>query len=504
MDGLGNKWTAAYGASGVTSITDPRGNAYTFSYDASGNLLSVANPVSGSLTAIRTTTGQIASLTNALSGSTAYQYGADGLLSTFTDALGGAWNYQYDPAARVASRYDPSDATLAATYTTGLHPSGIANGSAQLTYDFSGRQRDALNRLVKYTDSFGNQIAYTYNPSGLLSTITLPGGNAVTYRYDQANRLIQVADWQGDTAVYSYNAAGDPLSVTITGGPLAIYQYDSARRLRAIMSTGPDGTPIAGYRYTFDGAGNRTAVSALEPVATLPALPQYTISYNPENHPLTRSDGETYQYDPRGLLTVIQGPNAASLTYDPFGRLASFNGNASATYGYDSEGLRSTVSGAHWLYDPSGDRPRVAAQLDSSNNPVAWYIYGLGLLWQVTANGTPYFYHFDGDGNVVAVSNPTAGVVNRYRYDPLGRLVVSNETVPNPFHTHGAMGWVDDGDGLVFTGSEYYFPDLRLALPGQVNLAPPAPSLTPPLNGLGACFTASISACDFQPGGRNR
>lgn len=504
VDGLGNKWAATYGASGVATITDPRGNAYSFTYNAAGSLVSVTNPASGGLTATRTATGQIASLSNALAGATAYQYGADGLLAAFTDALGGAWNWQYDAAARVSARTDPSGATLAATYGTGLRPAGIANGASQLTYDFSGQQRDALNRLVKYTDSFGNQIGYTYNASGLLSGITLPGGATVSYQYDQANRLLQVADWLGDTAVYSYDAAGDPLSVTVTGGPLAIYQYDGARRLRAILSTGPDGTPIAGYRYTLDAAGNRTAVSALEPVATLPPLAQYTVSYNPAGHPLTRSDGQTYQYDPRDLLTAIQGPGAASLTYDPFGRLAGFNGAVAAIYGYDSEGLRSSVSGAHWLYDPSGGRPRVAAQLDGSNNPVAWYVYGLGLLWQVTANGTPYFYHFDGDGNVVAMSNPTAGVVNTYRYDPLGRLAAANENVPNPFHAHGAMGWVDDGDGLLFSGGGYLFPDLRLTLPGRVDLAPPAPGLMPQLNGLGACFTDGVAACSFQAGGRGR
>ena len=46
---------------------------------------------------------------------------------------------------------------------------------------------------------------------------------------------------------------------------MTIYQYDGARNLRAIVSTGPDGTPVAGYRYSVDANGNRTSVSALEP-----------------------------------------------------------------------------------------------------------------------------------------------------------------------------------------------------------------------------------------------
>jgi YD repeat-containing protein len=503
-DGAGNKWTATYTVNGPASITDPRGNVYTFGYDASGNLISVTNPVMGGPTATRTAAGQIASLTNALGAKTTYQYGSDGLLSAFVDALGGNWAYQYDAAARVAGRTDPGGTTLAATYNAGLRPASVANGTSQLTYDFSGRVRDTLKRLVKYTDSFGNQVSYTYNASGLLASITLPGGNAVSYQYDKANRLVQVADWQGDSAVYSYDAAGWPLSVSISMGPVAIYQYDAAHRLRAIVSTGPNGTPVAGYRYTLDAAGNRTSVSALEPVATLPALPAYTITYNPANHPLSRSDGQTYQYDADGHLAAIGGSGNLTLTYDPFERLSGLSGSASTSYGYDSEGLRVTVSGSRFVYDPSGSEPRVVAQVDGSNNPVAWYVYGLGLAWEVTASGTPYFYHFDGDGNVVAVSNPTAGVVNTYRYDPLGRLVSSNESVPNPFHAHGESGWVDDGNGLLFTGRQYVFPDLRLALPAVVDLLPPTPGLAPPLTGAGACFVRGVTDCAFSTGRRSQ
>jgi len=244
-------------------------------------------------------------------------------------------------------------------------------------------------------------------------------------------------------------------------------------------------------------------VSALEPVPTLPALPAYSVSYNAANRPITRSDGQIYQYNPDGELTAVGGSGNLTLAYDPFGRLPGISGNASTTYAYDSEGLRVTVSGSNLVFDPSSPGPRPVAQVDSSNNPIAWYIYGLGLAWEVAANGTPYFFHFDGDGNVVAVSNPTAGVVNTYRYDPLGRLVSSNETVPNLFHAHGARGWVDDGNGLLFTSSQYLFPDLGITLPGLVDILPPVPGLAPQLTGAGPCFLGSVANCGVSSGRRN-
>ena len=44
------------------------------------------------------------------------------------------------------------------------------------------------------------------------------------------------------------------------------------------------------------------------------------------------------------------------------------------------------------------------------------------------------------------LSSPASGVVNRYRYDPLGNLMASDESVENSFRSMGQSGWVDDGD----------------------------------------------------------
>jgi YD repeat-containing protein len=285
---------------------------------------------------------------------------------------------------------------------------------------------------------------------------------------------------------------------------VAIYQYDGARNLRAIVSTGPDGTPVAGYRYNVDANGNRTSVSALEPNTTTVALKSYVYGFDAANHPISRDDGMTYRYDARGNLTAIEGGLNINFNYDAFGRLQSLAGDAGGSYVYDSTGLRASRDDRRVVYDLSGDRPRVVMETDASGAPIAWYVYGLGLLWKVTADGTPYFYHFDGDGNTVALSNPTAGVVNTYRYDAQGRLVSANEGVENMFRAHGESGWTDDGNGLLFTGSQFQFPELRLALPGTAGAAPPAPGLLPQFSGMGACFFEGVANCLAATGRRTR
>ena len=506
-DNGGNRWSADYSSAGPAHITDPNGNIWTFTYDSSGSLTGAANPGGGGFSATRSAAGQITSLTDGLGNKTSYQYSSDGLLATFIDALAGNWVYQYDGAARVSARTDPGGTALSADYGVGNRITALGAGDSKASLDYSGLQRDSLNRLVTYTDSFGNHVTYQYDAAGQLSAMTLPGGKTVTYQYDRAHRLSMVTDWAGDFAVYRYDAAGWPASVTVSGGPVIVYQYDAARRLRALVSTGPDGLPVAGYRYTFDANGNRTTVSALEPSTGRFTIAANSLTFSPANLPVGRSDGQIYQYDARGNLVAIQGPRAVTLGYDAFGRLQSFNADSSTSYTYDATGLRvvRTTNGTdrRFVYDPSG-APRVVMEADSSNAPIAWYVYGLGLLWKVTADGTPYFYHFDGDGNTVALSTPASGVVNRYRYDPAGLLVAVTEGVENLFRAHGEAGWIDDGNGLVFNGRAYLFPELRLTLPAAVDPAPPAPNLLPQFPGAGACFVEGVAGCLFATGRRER
>lgn len=502
VDSGNNKWQADYtAAGGIAHLTDPNGNVWTFRYDSTGALTGLTNPLAGAYTVTRNASGQISSLTDPAGNKSTYTYNADGLLATWVDALGGSWAWQYDGAARPSGLTDPGGTAVSATYSAGGHLASATSGSATTNFDYSGIQRDTVGRLVAYTDSYGNKLAYQYDAAGLLTGITLPGGKGITYQYDHGRRLIKVADSLGDFAVYRYDAAGSPVSVTVSGGPVTIYQYDGARRLRAIVSTGPDGLPVAAYRYTTDNNGNRTAVNALEPSSAVPAVTPVSFTFDAARHPVSRADGATLRYDSAGRLIAIQGSRAASFTYDPYGRVVGFAADSTTTYSYDPTGLRTSrvVNGAErrFVYDLSAAAPRVVMETDGANTPVAWNVYGLGLLWKITADGTPYFYHFDGDGNTVALSNPSKGVVNQYRYDPEGRLATSNETVENAFRAHGETGWIDDGNGLIFTNSAFLYPELRIALPATIDLSPPAPTLFPPVTGAGACFIDGVATCTF-------
>jgi YD repeat-containing protein len=503
-DAAGNRWSATYTAAGIASLTDPNGNTSRFQYDDTGNLATVVTPA-GATSASRS--GKTVSVSDPLGNRTIFEYNDDGLVSTYIDPLNGRWRYEYDGAARPVSRTDPAGSVLEAGYSQGVRITKVTARGESAALDAPGLLRDALQRIAAYTDDYGNSVGYTYDNAGQLASMTLPGGKTVSYQYDRAKRLARVSDWLGNFAIYRYDAAGFPVSTTVSGGPVTIYQYDTAHRLRAIVSTGPDGKPLAAYRYTLDGAGNRTSVSALEPSAAGDAPSASDFSFNAANRPTGSSEGQSFRYDARGNLVAVEGPRAAALVYDAFGRLQSADaGGAFISSGYDSAGLRisRSVNGSprRFVYDLSGAQPRVVMEADESNTPLAWYVYGLGLLWKVMADGSVFFYHFDGDGNTVAISSPSAGVVNSYRYDPAGRLASRTETIENPFRARGESGAVDDGNGLIYSNGVFQFPELRLILPASADPSPPLPRILPKMAGAGACFFEGIPECAPAAGRR--
>jgi YD repeat-containing protein len=516
-DGAGNltavtdpaqsRWSAAYNGNLLTQFIDADRNTWQFGYDAAGRLTQVTDPYNVNSSLTRSAAGQVTASTDGNGNRNSFQYDSDGVLTKWTDALGGVWSYTFGPTLRVTSRTEPGGATLQGGYDARNRLSSVSAGGNSLNLDYSGAQADGSGRPAVSADQFGNIVQYSYDAAtGRLASLTFPGGNSVAYQYDANGRLAKVTDWLGDFALYKYDATGLAASVNSSSGPVTIYQYNTASNLVALVSAGTDGKVIAGYRYNLDANGLRTNANGLSPSTQALSIASGALTYNATNRLTAGAGGQSYRYDASGRLTAIDGPGAASFTYDAFGRLTSAGGTQ---YAYDVNGLRvernSGGTVRRFVYDLSGARPRVAMETDGAGNPVAYYIWGLGLLWKVTASGQIYFFHFDGDGNVVALSSPSAGVVNRYRYDPLGKLMASDESVENSFRQGGQTGWVDDGDGLLYADSNYYSPDLRRTLPGTVVLEPPNPAaIVPRFAGPGACFFEGVADCDAAAGRRTR
>jgi RHS repeat-associated protein len=196
--------------------------------------------------------------------------------------------------------------------------------------------------------------------------------------------------------------------------------------------------------YTYDSVFNRTSVNNGSVTGyTVNGLNQYTavgsanLTYD-NNGNLTSDGVYTYEYDSENrLLAVREG------------------GTAVVSYNYNASGRRvsKTVypTGQYIEYCYDGDQ--VIAEYDGSGTLLRKYIYGPGVdepVCMITVDGqteSRYYYHYDGLGSVVALSNLSGTIVERYRYSAFGQTqILSPNYTPRTASLYG--------NSYMFTGRE--------------------------------------------------
>ena len=130
-------------------------------------------------------------------------------------------------------------------------------------------------------------------------------------------------------------------------------------------------------------------------------------------------------------------------------------------YKYDLYGRRSEkkVDGFSTRYVYDG--PHVIAEYDGNNNLLHKYIYGPGVdqpvcMIEVADSNEPYYYHYDGLGSVVALSDSSGDTVQTYEYSIYGQVAVEDINHPNPYMFAGRR--FDIEIGLYYNRARYYNP----------------------------------------------
>lgn len=471
----GNRTSFIYDANdNLTQVTDPANQIYTYQYDAKGNLTRATDPRSGVSTYTHDSFGQLTASTDSRGNSTLYSYDTSGNPKTITNPVAGVVAYSSDGVGRLISITDPKGQTTTRTYdgidrlTSSLRSgisttytysccklTGITDPSGTINFSYDG-----ANRTSRFTNTSNQSIQYAYDEDGNLTALTYPDGKVVHYEYDAANHLKKVTDWLGNATTYNYDALGNVISASNSNATVAGSQYDNQARVVSLLNGRVNGSLISGHKYAFNAVGNRSEVNTLDGP---PSLPARTIvsTYDSDNRIATAS-AATFSHDPNGNLTAITGSNAATYAYDVFDRLVqAASAGINAQYQYDGMGnrIKRTVNGniTKYIVDPRGHLSHVIAETDNLGNFTAYYVYGLGLVSKITPSGQVYFYHYDGLGNTVAVTDATGGAVNQYAYDSFGSVLsTSIENLPNAFRFVGRDGVMDEGNGLLYMRARYY------------------------------------------------
>lgn len=476
FEGGQDKSTFQY-LSNQTLVTNALGQTKTYSFDASGRLVSVVRPA-----------GQACP-----SGAQSTYYNSDGLVELEVDENGNRTRYSYTSLGRLqqketgeTSSGDLSQRQITRFYwnASETHITSIRAYASSLavsdwvqetTYEYYA-DNDPLGRghlLQSVTTYDRTDIAapartvsydYTFHPNNTVHQYWVDGPLAGTtdrtsYEYSSLGNLTKVINGLGHEVTYSnYTALGDPGRVTDPNGLVTDFTYDAKGRMTQSIVQAPGGNRVSSYAYD----GNDNVIGVTDSTGRLTEF-----SYNhagqptqvraPAAHPLGESamvirnvgynalgqllGVETRQgylewavtgYRPNGepiegWVSKKQTYTRKEWAYDAGGFLSNATGNngQNIRYGYDASGALSTITDSlnnvtTSTFDSHGRIKSVTAP----NLGTAYFEYHpLGWLTRVTdRNGNITSYTYNGHGDVIRVSSPESGVTD-YVYNAAGQVV---------------------------------------------------------------------------------
>ena len=206
------------------------------------------------------------------------------------------------------------------------------------------------------------------------------------------------------------------------------YSYDDIDQLTSEHST--EQNPLLDKEYSYDAMGNRTASadSGLSTTYAANNLNQVTsftqnnfataVVYDANGNTLQMGE-KSFGYDGADRLTSVVSLNEkkSEFTYDSEGRK-----RISKEFAWDdvneawvqSDETRFVYDGMDLVQERSADGTVKASYVRDGNIG--------GILSRSTPDGT-FYYHYDGNGNVVALSDANENIVAEYSYDAFGNTL---------------------------------------------------------------------------------
>jgi RHS repeat-associated protein len=400
----------------VKRVTNPRGHATTFSYQAfdqpsEDSIATISAPEGVSLAIPRDVFGKALSVTRSgswagggVSATRSYVYDAHQRLCKTVEPESGATIQAYDAAGNIAWRASGQGAT-----STGSCDHAAVGPATKMSFGY-----DALNRLT--STSFGDGqpgITRSYTPDGLLQQ-TVSSSFTWTYGYNNRRLLTQEAlsvpnqtPGAGWNFSYSTDAYGNVHTLTdpwgsIVYAPNALGEATQVSGYVSGVSYHPNGM-VAGYTLA-NGITRRVSQNARG---------------LPDEWQDTGVIFDAYRYDANGNTTAIldwQWAETRSMGYDALDRLTTANGVwGTGQYGYDGlDNLRSSQVGGRSL----------SHHVDGSNR-----------LSSLSGSQSVSF-GYDLNGNITQRGS------QGYSFDIANRMRAAHGKATYDYDGHGRRGWV--------------------------------------------------------------
>ncbi len=433
VDRNGKGVTLAYGANGLTTVTDQSGRAATVTTNAAKLITSVALPDGRSVSYVYSDR-RLVSVTDVRGSAVSYEYTTQGWLKKIVDQNSHTVvQSTYDSGGRIVSQTD----ALGKVTTFSWNPTAErltttdANGHVW-TDEYSG------NRLIARVDPLGNRTEHGYDAAFNLTTVKDPRSNTTTFTYDARGNLLTAtaAAPLSHQITYSYDTSNNLLTETNGLSATTAYTYDTAGNLIQATGADPDGggpqtAPVTGV--TVDSATGRPAVIT-DPRSK---ATQLTYTGNGQLSTVTTPLGNVTAigYDAAGRVANVVEPrgNAAGATPSDYRRAFTYDAAGDVLTATDPLGYVTTNT-----YDAIGN---LAGTTDANGRLIAYAYDAANRLVTVTApDSTVTSYTYDNVGNL-ATRTDAKGRVTQYGYDAADRLIsVLEPTGASWSYTYDANG----------------------------------------------------------------
>jgi len=441
--------TSAYNAADWETSSAVDGLTASYTYNAVGQQIGVTTSDGQTATTLGyDPAGRVSSIAEAAGGAgpytTRYGYNADDLPTTLTYPNGTSARIQYDPNSQLTSltasgpAQTPATTTLSSAYAYGYNAAGWIVSSTTLS-ETDTLTHDAAGRL---TDECGPQMVTPTHYDH--------------WTYDRNGNLLTAIGDSGTTGVYTYTAAGTP------GG-----------QINAQVGGGSsDAPPTATIRLAYDGHGDTTSIS--NAVALTPQDPGYkkyarleSFAYDALQRPITVTRLDSTKVGTQTIVTPL-----------------------TATLQYNADGLRSdylltpdqrtgkTAVDTRFAYRDGELASATVTDITGTLLYKNTFIYGRGgeplelIRTNPDKTTSRYWYVLDGLGSVVALTDQTGKVVDRYAYDSWGEETsndATDETVPQQLRYQGY--YYDEKLTYYWTTTRYYDPEgMRYLQPDPTDL----------------------------------
>ena len=380
-------------------------------------------------------------------------------------------NYEYDKLNRCVSK-EFSDGVKSDFVYEGdrLVEIVLPSGSIRYEYDEYGRVLkqtldenisesfvyDSMNRVLEYTDIFGNVSGYEYNQNGRVKAVNLSDDVKYIYTYDKLGRPTEESRLAGDTEnkiYYAYDDLGRVSGIRTDTGRENTYSYDNEGNITSIKDS------IGNTNYFKYGVGNTlekvvdgdglVSEYSYDKMYNLVGIRQYKKSN--ENDCMIRS----YHRNNMGRIFKIENADSTykTIDYNSLGQVVKNidEDGFKTELKYNEAGLLTSMKCSDGNYvDYEYDSNRFLKAVSGSFGSMSFERDKKGLVKKaLTTEGHSIAYEYDKFGRTAAIVYPDGKKVG-YNYDNRGRLIETvsgNEHIRLTYNSLGRLASREYSDG---------------------------------------------------------